>query len=255
MKPEEFVELGRGRGARVSRGARRAAGALVLPRRPAVRAGRREGRTRGADAPPVSWAAWRNPAIPTPSRPRRPRRKPPARRRPRSAAARSGRRSRCSARRTSGFCRYMIGAFVLIVGAVGRVGLLDGGFAMLMLIPLGVVLGALVALIIFGRRAQQSVYSKAEGQTGRGRVGAGQPARQVAGDARRRRHRPLRRGAPGDRPAGCDPRRRGIADPGQTAAGAGEEAHRPAGRRRSDLRRHRRQRRGPGAAVQAGART
>ena len=35
-----------------------------------------------------------------------------------------------------------------------------------MMIPLGVVLGALVAFIIFGRRAQKSVYRKAEGQTG-----------------------------------------------------------------------------------------
>ena len=37
---------------------------------------------------------------------------------------------------------------------------------MYMMIPLGVVLGALVAFIIFGRRAQKSVYRKAEGQTG-----------------------------------------------------------------------------------------
>jgi hypothetical protein len=35
-----------------------------------------------------------------------------------------------------------------------------------MMIPLGVVLGALVAFIIFGRRAQKSVYRKADGQTG-----------------------------------------------------------------------------------------
>jgi hypothetical protein len=62
---------------------------------------------------------------------------------------------------------YMIGAFVLIVGASVAVGLLLlKGFAGLVLIPLGVVLGGLVAFIIFGRRAQRSVYSKAEGQTG-----------------------------------------------------------------------------------------
>ncbi|HUL98125.1 MAG TPA: DUF4191 domain-containing protein [Mycobacterium sp.] len=61
---------------------------------------------------------------------------------------------------------YMIGAFVLIVGASVAAGLYIGGFAGLTLIPLGVVLGALVAFIIFGRRAQKSVYSKAEGQTG-----------------------------------------------------------------------------------------
>jgi Domain of unknown function (DUF4191) len=34
------------------------------------------------------------------------------------------------------------------------------------LLPLGVVLGALLAVIIFGRRVQRSVYSKAEGQPG-----------------------------------------------------------------------------------------
>jgi Domain of unknown function (DUF4191) len=60
----------------------------------------------------------------------------------------------------------MIGAFVLIVGASIAASLFIKGFAGLMLIPLGVVLGALVAFIIFGRRAQKSVYSKAEGQTG-----------------------------------------------------------------------------------------
>ncbi|MGU3502874.1 DUF4191 domain-containing protein [Mycobacterium sp. C31M] len=61
---------------------------------------------------------------------------------------------------------YMIGAFVLIVGASVALGVLAGGFTMYMLIPLGIILGALVAFIIFGRRAQKSVYRKAEGQTG-----------------------------------------------------------------------------------------
>ncbi|MEH3140185.1 MAG: DUF4191 domain-containing protein [Mycobacterium kyogaense] len=62
---------------------------------------------------------------------------------------------------------YMIGAFVLIVAASVAAGLFaGGGFTMFMLIPLGIVLGALVAFIIFGRRAQKSVYRKAEGQTG-----------------------------------------------------------------------------------------
>ena len=37
---------------------------------------------------------------------------------------------------------------------------------MVSLIVLGVLLGGLVAFIIFGRRAQKSVYRKAEGQTG-----------------------------------------------------------------------------------------
>src|ERR1700752_5434270 len=61
---------------------------------------------------------------------------------------------------------YMIGAFVLIVGVSVAVGVSTGGFTMITMIPLGVVLGVLVAFIIFGRRAQRSVYSKAEGQTG-----------------------------------------------------------------------------------------
>ena len=120
------------------------------------------------------------------------------------------------------------------------------------LIPLGVVLGALVAFIIFGRRAQKSVYQQGRGPDRCGGVGAGQPARQVAGHPGCRGHRPLRRGAPGDRQARRDLRRRRVADAGQTAAGAGEEAHRAAGRRRPDLRRRDRQRRGRGAAGQAG---
>jgi hypothetical protein len=61
---------------------------------------------------------------------------------------------------------YMIGAFVLIVALSVAAGVVIGGFTMFMLIPLGIVLGALVAFIIFGRRAQKSVYRKAEGQTG-----------------------------------------------------------------------------------------
>ena len=61
---------------------------------------------------------------------------------------------------------YMVGAFLLIVALSVAVGIYAGGFTMYMLIPLGVVLGALVAFIIFGRRAQKSVYAKADGQTG-----------------------------------------------------------------------------------------
>jgi hypothetical protein len=61
---------------------------------------------------------------------------------------------------------YMIGAFVLIVGISVAVAVSAGGFTMITMIPLGVVLGVLVAFIIFGRRAQRSVYHKAEGQTG-----------------------------------------------------------------------------------------
>jgi hypothetical protein len=61
---------------------------------------------------------------------------------------------------------YMIGAFVLVVAASVTTGVLAGGFTMITLIPLGVVLGALVAFVIFGRRAQKAIYRKAEGQTG-----------------------------------------------------------------------------------------
>src|ERR1700761_1909136 len=61
---------------------------------------------------------------------------------------------------------YMIGAFVLIAGVSVAVGVWSGVFTMVTMIPLGVVLGVLVAFIIFGRRAQRSVYRKAEGQTG-----------------------------------------------------------------------------------------
>ncbi|ORV88889.1 hypothetical protein AWC11_14380 [Mycobacterium interjectum] len=61
---------------------------------------------------------------------------------------------------------YMIGAFVLIVGVSVAAGVWAGGLTMLTLIPLGVLLGALVMFIIFSRRAQRSIYRKAEGQTG-----------------------------------------------------------------------------------------
>ena len=61
---------------------------------------------------------------------------------------------------------YMIAAFVLIVGISVAVGVWAGGLTMFTMITLGVVLGVLVMFIIFSRRAQRAVYSKAEGQTG-----------------------------------------------------------------------------------------
>lgn len=61
---------------------------------------------------------------------------------------------------------YMIGAFVLIVAISVAVGVWAGGLTMIMMIPIGLLLGALVAFIIFGRRAQRSVFQQAEGQTG-----------------------------------------------------------------------------------------
>lgn len=61
---------------------------------------------------------------------------------------------------------YMIGAFVLVVGVSVAMGLAGSTFIRVTIIPLGVVLGALVAFVIFGRRAQRSVYRKAQGQAG-----------------------------------------------------------------------------------------
>jgi hypothetical protein len=61
---------------------------------------------------------------------------------------------------------YMIGAFVLIVGVSVAVGVWAGGISMITIIPLGVLLGGLVTFIIFSRRAQRSIFTKAEGQTG-----------------------------------------------------------------------------------------
>lgn len=63
---------------------------------------------------------------------------------------------------------YMVGAFLLVVAASVALGLLIGGFTKWMFIVLGIVLGVLVAFIIFGRRTQKSIYSKAEGQAGAG---------------------------------------------------------------------------------------
>ena len=61
---------------------------------------------------------------------------------------------------------YMIGAFVLIVGASVAAAVWAGGLTMITLIPFGVVLGGLAAFIVFSRRAQKAIYKKAEGQTG-----------------------------------------------------------------------------------------
>ena len=61
---------------------------------------------------------------------------------------------------------YMIGVFVLITGGSVALGLAGNTFTRVTMIPLGVVLGVLAAFIVFGRRAQRSVYRKAEGQVG-----------------------------------------------------------------------------------------
>lgn len=58
----------------------------------------------------------------------------------------------------------MISAVVVITAVVFGVGFLFGDqwFAL----PLGVILGALAAMLIFGRRVQRNVFAKAEGQPG-----------------------------------------------------------------------------------------
>ncbi len=61
---------------------------------------------------------------------------------------------------------YMIGAFLVVVAISVAAGLFFGGLSIISLPVLGAVLGALVAFIIFGRRAQKSVYGKADGQAG-----------------------------------------------------------------------------------------
>ncbi len=58
----------------------------------------------------------------------------------------------------------MIGALLIITIAFFVVGLFLG--LQWFFLPIGVLLGVLVAFIIFGRRVQKSVYGKAEGQAG-----------------------------------------------------------------------------------------
>ena len=61
---------------------------------------------------------------------------------------------------------YMIGAFLLVLAISVALGVYIGGFTMYLMIVFGIVLGLMVAFIVFSRRAQKSVYRKAEGQTG-----------------------------------------------------------------------------------------
>lgn len=63
---------------------------------------------------------------------------------------------------------YMVGAFLLVTALSVAMGMWMGGFSKYLFIVLGVVLGVLVAFIVFGRRAQKSIYRKAEGQPGAG---------------------------------------------------------------------------------------
>jgi hypothetical protein len=58
----------------------------------------------------------------------------------------------------------MVGAFLLSVLVVFGIGLIFG--VQWLVLPIGIAIGLLAAVSIFGRRAQRSVYSKAEGQPG-----------------------------------------------------------------------------------------
>lgn len=59
---------------------------------------------------------------------------------------------------------YMVGVFVLIVAICVGIGFWVG--SPWLTAPLGVVLGILAAFLLFGRRVQKTVYTKAEGQPG-----------------------------------------------------------------------------------------
>jgi hypothetical protein len=58
----------------------------------------------------------------------------------------------------------MVGTIVVVAGVIFAAGLPFG--IHWILLPMGVILGVLAALIIFGRRVQRNVYGKADGQPG-----------------------------------------------------------------------------------------
>lgn len=59
---------------------------------------------------------------------------------------------------------WMLGSFLLVAGVVFGIGWLLG--IQWVLLPIGIMLGLLAAVIIFGRRVQKTVYGKADGQPG-----------------------------------------------------------------------------------------
>jgi hypothetical protein len=59
---------------------------------------------------------------------------------------------------------WMLGSFLVIAGVVFGIGVIfHSEWALL---PFGILLGLLAALVIFGRRVQKTVYAKADGQPG-----------------------------------------------------------------------------------------
>ncbi|WP_236795323.1 DUF4191 domain-containing protein [Amycolatopsis sp. GM8] len=59
---------------------------------------------------------------------------------------------------------WLAGSIIVVAGVVFGIGFFFN--AQWILLPLGIVLGVLAAVIIFGRRVQKTVYSKADGQPG-----------------------------------------------------------------------------------------
>lgn len=59
---------------------------------------------------------------------------------------------------------WMLGAFLVVTGVVSGAGFILG--LQWVLLPLGIILGLLLALVVFGRRVQRTVYAKADGQPG-----------------------------------------------------------------------------------------
>ena len=67
-------------------------------------------------------------------------------------------------RRNKKLVPLMVGVFLLAVLVVFGIGLIFN--VQWLVLPIGIALGVLAAVSIFGRRVQRSVYSKAEGQPG-----------------------------------------------------------------------------------------
>lgn len=59
---------------------------------------------------------------------------------------------------------WLLGTFIVVAAVVFGIGLLLG--TQWVMLPLGVILGVLAAVIVFGRRVQRNVYAKADGQPG-----------------------------------------------------------------------------------------
>ncbi len=59
---------------------------------------------------------------------------------------------------------WMVGVFLLSVAVVFGIGLIFG--AQWLVLPLGIAIGLLAALSLFGRRVQRTVFAKADGQAG-----------------------------------------------------------------------------------------